>query len=79
MKKYVKASFSTSAKSKIFDWLYEHEQAADDCLHHFKVNFLEEIFIEDVLGWMYEHPQLWKDFSARFPKEAKKFENEELY
>jgi hypothetical protein len=62
-----------SEASDLIDWLYEHEQAADDCLNHFKVDSLERLPVEEILGWIYDHDELWEDLSRRFPEEARWF------
>ena len=59
-------NLNTVYADEIIDWLYEHEQATEDCLNYFGVESLEDIDIEDIKGWISEHDQLADDFERYF-------------
>lgn len=60
-----KVSLMYSPK-EIRDWLYDHDQATEDCLNYFKAENLESINIEDIKDWITDHDELFADFIARF-------------
>lgn len=50
----------------IIDWMYEHDQATDDCLNHFNVDDLYSIETEALMGWISDHDTLASDFENHF-------------
>lgn len=57
-------------KDRATDWLSAHEQAAADYNKHFGVVIDEgnDVDVESMVAWIYEHDELAKDFEKYFLK-----------
>ena len=68
---------SLQRNQDVYDWVADHEEALEDAETRFGCD-LDDIDYIELIAWIYDHRQLWSDFTSRFTDIARWFIEEEL-
>lgn len=68
---------SLQRNQDVYDWVADHEEALEDAETRFGCD-LNDIDYMELIAWIYDHRQLWSDFTSRFTDIARWFIEDEL-